>query len=399
MSVLVGGLTARYLGAETLGLISFVYSLTAIVSPLGNLGVRDSLAVLLCNDSYPNNLTSTAFFIELVGSSLVAILIVPISFFSGGLLAAYFSVMAVLFNIFQSSEILETELINRKQGQRVAFVGVMQTTGGVMASLLALFLKAPSFVFAGLAAFQSFLRMLFLMASTRGIDHPLKRWPSLKTTKPLIAKGIPLMISNLLFVSYLRSDQVMLEWLRNSTEVGIYSVASKVSESLYVVPILIAQTFVPFLVSQGRETSLPASKGLKRNEYTSKLYQLSWFTGIALSLAIAFIFPYFVKIIFGSQFTESAKVLIWLAPVGFATSIGYASDSWLKVKGFQSSLIARGLFGAITNIALNFLLIPKFGVYGAAFSTSFSQLTSVVVTGLLSPTTRANTLRLLLPFC
>ena len=78
MSVLVGGLTARYLGPETLGLISFVYSLTAIVSPLGNLGVRDSLAVLLCNDSHPENLTSTAFFIELAGSIFVAILIVPI---------------------------------------------------------------------------------------------------------------------------------------------------------------------------------------------------------------------------------------------------------------------------------------------------------------------------------
>ena len=398
ISIVVGGFTAKYLGAETLGLISFVYSLTAIISPLGNLGVRDSLAIFLCSDSSPKNIVSSAFWVEIIGSSLVAMLIIPTSVALGGRVAGYFSVLAVLFNIFQSSEILETELINRKKGQKVACIGGLQTFGGAIASVVALLLKAPSIFFAGLAAFQASLRMLLLMGLSRAVQHPLKQWPSLKTSMSLIYKGIPLMISNLLFISYVRSDQVMLEWLRNSTEVGIYSVASKVSESLYVVPILIAQTFVPFL--SARSETLLSTSGItsESNNYTIRLYKLSWITGIALSLAIALILPSFVRFIFGSQFTESAKVLSWLAPVGFATSISYASDSWYKVRGYQRLLIVRGLFGATTNILLNFVLIPRFGIYGAAFSTSFSHLTSIVVPGLLFSSTRTNTFRLLMPF-
>ena len=133
-------------------------------------------------------------------------------------------------------------------------------------------------------------------------------------------------------------------------------------------------------------------------ESVKLLNKLSWLSGLLISVLIAFVVPQMIIPIFGVKFLDSANVLIWLAPLGFAMSATYASDSWLQISGFQNHLFFRGVFGASTNIILNLALIPEYGVYGAAFSTSISHLASIFIPGLLVKGTRQNTVQLLFPF-
>ena len=250
----------------------------------------------------------------------------------GGRPALPFVTVAIIFNVFlQLAELLEAELFSRNEGMVIASSSVKQSLGGAFATLLALAFKAPVIVFAGLTGFQSLLRLTFLKKHV-----PLKAYlrfpPSLSSAKKLIVKGLPVMGSNLLFVAYLRSDQIMLEWLRGSADLGIYSVAIKVSECFYFFPFILAQTFMPYLRSRKNEGTQPVAA--INLESVKLLNKLSWLSGLLISVLIALVVPQLIIPIFGDKFLDSANVLIWLAPLGcYVSNIcirQLAPDFWFQ---------------------------------------------------------------------
>jgi len=391
VSIGIGGWTARYLGPQNLGTLSYVAALVGLLGPLGSLGVKGSLSAMLCEEPPLPGLLGSALLIELIGTLVIAVVLIPFAWAAKDPVVVGLIGLAVVGNLLGSSEIFEVELLNRQRGTQLARVGTVQTVAGALLSVLALLAQAPLLVFGGLPVIQAGIRG-WLLAAAMQAARPLQllKQATWETSSALIQRGWPLLLAGLSVMLYVRSDQVMLEWLGGAADVGQYSVAARVAESLYFMPVILTNTFLPRI-----------GRAAVRNELNSSLQQLyssAWFLGVGMALTSSFLLPLLVPLVFGSEFAPAQATLAWLGPASFSVSIGCASGAWLNVNGYKRLIVRRSLTGAVLNIVLNLALIPEMGVNGAAAATLVSY-TCAPVLGMLwhSPETRRNALFLLAP--
>lgn len=391
MSIGIGGWTARYLGPEALGTLSYVAALVGLLGPLGNLGVKGSLSAMLCEEQPMPGLLGSALLIELLGTLVIAVVLIPFAWAAKDPVLVGLIGLAVLGNLFGSSEVFEVELLNRQRGTQLARVGTIQTVAGAGFSILALMAQMPLLVFGALPVLQAVIRAWLLAASVQATKLvQLLKQASWTTSRVLIRRGWPLLLSGLSVMLYVRSDQLMLQWLQGPDDVGQYSVAARLAESLYFLPVILANTFIPRLRS--------SSGNFETDPVLKQFYRCAWLLGVGMSLVtIIFIYP-MVPLVFGAEFLPAQKILIWLAPAAFAVSTGCASGAWLNVNGYQKLIAKRSVVGALANLTLNSLLIPSIGASGAAIATLISYTIAPFFSMFFhSRETRANAIILLAP--
>jgi O-antigen/teichoic acid export membrane protein len=392
ISVGISGWMSRYLGPVNLGKLSYASALVGLLAPLGSLGVQGSLSALLCEQKPLPGLVLTAFLIELIGTVIIALVLLPVAFFSGDHMIATLIAIAVLGNLFSSVEVFETELLILQRGTLLARIGLLQTLTNALLTSGAILLQAPVLAFGWLQVAQSIVRAVFL-----GLLDPCRqslhqfRQVCLPAAKQLIRRGLPLLIAGLSVSLYMKSDQVMLQWLKGSGAVGQYSVAVRMSETLYFLPMILANTYFSRI---GKAISALATA-----QEVKKLYQYSWLLGFGMMLSNIMLLPFMVPILFGPQFHQAQQALALSGPAAFAVALGCASSSWLQLKKLEWVSTARTATGAAANVILNFALIPSFGAAGAAIATSISYFVATfAITMVVNKETRINTLLLLNPF-
>ena len=382
---------ARYLGPQNLGTLSYVAALVGLLGPLGSLGVKGSLSAMLCEERPLPGLLGSALLIELVGTLVIAVVLIPFAWAARDPVVVGLIGLAVVGNLLGSSEVFQVELLNRQQGTQLARLGTIQTIAGAFLSVTALLAQAPLLVFGSLPVIQAGIgACLLAVAAQAAKPVQLLKQASWETIRALIKRGWPLLIAGLSVMLYVRSDQVMLEWLRGPADVGQYSVAARVAESLYFLPVILSNTFLPKI---GRASGLIESDLALR-----QLYRSAWILGVGMALTSTLLLPPMVPLVFGDEFLPAKAALAWLGPASFAVSTGCASGAWLNIQGHQKLIAQRSVIGAMLNIGLNLALIPGLGIKGAAFATLISY-TCAPFLGMMvhSKETRRNALFLLAP--
>ncbi|RHW74900.1 flippase [Colwellia sp. RSH04] len=189
-----------------------------------------------------------------------------------------------------------------------------------------------------------------------------------RTIFHLIGKGKWLLFSGVAAALYLKIDQVMLASYYGPEEVAHYAVAAKLSEFWYVFPILIANSFNPKLIK---------IKQISQKEFKKLLLTiLSILIAIAFFISlITFLFSSsIIELIYGKAYQNSAAILnihIFATLFIFQRAI---LSKWLIIESnYKFSLISHGA-GAISNVILNIIFIPKYGGIGAAWSTLISYM-------------------------
>lgn len=159
-----------------------------------------------------------------------------------------------------------------------------------------------------------------------------------------------------------QSDKVLLGVYLNAREVGIYSVATA----------LVA--FVAILLQSTNQIFAPTIAELhagNQNELLLRIYQTltKWVLGFTLPLAfVIMIFARPLMEIFGREFGEGSRVLV-IATFGQLVNCGVGSVGQLLVMSGQQQKMMRGQAIAVPiSLVLNFLLIPRMGLIGAAIA-------------------------------
>lgn len=386
----IGGWLARYLGPSALGQLSYAAAVVGIFGPLGGLGVKGSLAVLLCERNSLPGLVNTAFCLELLGTAVMSLCLIPWVLLSDDPVVPGLIALGVIANFFNSCEVFEADLLSRQRGTVVARVGFLKVLVGAVFLIAALVMKAPLIVFGSVQVVQNIIAFCaFAWLSFGSQWQKIFSGVSRDSAVILLRKGLPLLLSGLSIMLYMKSDLIVLDWLGNSGDVGQYSVAVRVVESLYFLPLVLVDTFLPRI----SEVNGSSAVGELR-----RLYRLAWLLGVALMLCSMLLLPLLIPFVFGPQYAPAQSALFFLGPAAFAVSVGCANGAWLNTKGYLQLVVQRSAFGALLNIALNILLIPSMGIKGAAVATSFSQILSVYLLPLLRVETRLNTLRLICPW-
>jgi O-antigen/teichoic acid export membrane protein len=102
---------------------------------------------------------------------------------------------------------------------------------------------------------------------------------------------------------------------------------------------------------------------------------MTWLA-IGIALPITFLANDIIKLLFGTQYQETAGVLQIYVWAGIFVFLGVASGQYLIVENYTKISFLRTFTGAIINIILNIILIPKYGINGAAIATIISYFIS-----------------------
>ena len=97
-----------------------------------------------------------------------------------------------------------------------------------------------------------------------------------------------------------------------------------------------------------------------------------------------------MKILYGAEYVASVnplRLIVWYTTFSY---LGSVRNVWMLAEGKQKYLWVINLCGAMTNVLLNFVLIPISGVMGAALASLITQIFTNVVMGFVIKDVRRN---------
>lgn len=384
----IGIYIIRYLGTENFGKISYSIGFVGLFTAVAKLGL-DSIVVrnLVKEKESTETILGTAFVIKLISSTLTIIIISLLIWnLNSDLQIRWLTIVLSFSLIFNSFETIYFWFQSQVNSKPIAIVTSLKLVFNSLGKLGLILLKSPLLPFAWInlaaSAFfsigvnfvywkhkQSILNWKF--DSRKGLEMFKDSWP-------LIFSGVMIAI-------YVNIDQVMLGNLTNSQEVGIYAAAVRFSEIWYFVPIAICSSVFPAVIR---------AKQKSEREYNAKIQQLYDFVAwIALIVVIpvTFLAPFVVKLMLGNEYAASGSILalhIWASPFVF---LGVARSNWLITENLTQFHFASSSLGAISNVLLNFYLIPLYGGVGAAIATVISYAISSHLSAIFYPKLFKNT--------
>jgi O-antigen/teichoic acid export membrane protein len=373
LGVVVSALVARHLGPHDFGILSYALSLTTFLGAFVYLGLNGIVVRDLVKHPEENGLllgSSLAF--KIFGAFLGYAVLVAITFLgrtSGAETWILLIVGALLF--FKPVEIIDFWFQSKVESK---YSAIAKGSAFFLASLGKIFLVlagASVMAIAG-ASLGEFMVAAVLLVVVYGYKgQSLRTWSfQLVKVKYLLKESWMLILSGFFAMVYLKIDQIMLRWMVGASEVGVYSVAVRISEVWYFIPSIIAASVFPALVEM---------KGDNRLKYYKKLQQgFDILFAIALSIAVIVVFvskPVII-LLFGLQYEQAGNILALHIWAGIFIFMRALFSKWIIIENkIPFSLYSQGL-GAAINVILNLVLIKSYGGYGAAVATLISYATA-----------------------
>ncbi len=253
-------------------------------------------------------------------------------------------------------------------------------------SLLSILDKSLLILFGGLLLFSplstNFQLLWFVYAQTLSLLLTLLiAWrilhPALENTKwqlrknfalAIFKRSMPYALTVLLMALYTRSDVIMLERLlpKGADEAGIYAGGYRLLDAANMMGFLLAGLLLPMF-----------SRLLGEKKDIRPLFDLAIRLAAVAALTIgttAFAFrAEITELLYREATPYWGRVLGWLMLTFIATSLSYVYGPLITAGDMISRLNRYYAYSILLNIALNFLLIFRFGAAGAAFTTLLTQ--------------------------
>lgn len=184
--------------------------------------------------------------------------------------------------------------------------------------------------------------------------------------KRIFKISTPMLIASSIMLVMSWSDTIMLGMFRTESEVGIYNIAYKISTIVLL---------VFMAVSTVSASKFASAYGQKDIEEFKKIAFKSTRLIVIFSLPIylfILIFHKYLLSLFGEEFVIGTWALMFLVTGQFIKSVFGTLDYMLQMSNQQKSLMFYALISALINIILNFVLIKKYGINGAAIASMIS---------------------------
>lgn len=192
--------------------------------------------------------------------------------------------------------------------------------------------------------------------------------------KKLLKESLPLGMASILTMIYFKLDTVMLSLFKPQADVGIYSLAYRILESLIFFSAMFVGLIMPLM---SRYAVLDKAKFKK---ITQKTLDILLIFVVPLVIVTFFLSDKIIVLISGQQFILSAGVLnILIIATGVIYLAVLFSNMIISIKQQKILVYLYGL-GALINVVANLIFIPKYSYYGAAATTLFTE---IVVTALM----------------
>ena len=371
VGLFVGIWVARYLGPEKFGLFSYAQSFVGLFVAIATLGL-DGIVIreLVKDENRRDSLIGTAFWLKLMGAFTVLLILgFTVGFTSSNDTNTNMLVFIIASaTIFQSFNVIDMYFQSKVMSKFVVYANIISLLLSSIVKVVLILKEAPLIAFAWAVIFDSFVLACGFVYFYIKNNSSLLKWKFDKTVAlTLLKDSWPLILSGMVIAIYMKIDQVMIQEMLGSAEVGQYAAAVRLSETWYFIPMVITSSLFPSIINAKKHSESLYYERLQ------KLYDLMVWMAIAIAVPTLFLAKYVVALLYGVEYIQSAGVLVIHIWAGVFVFLGVAAGKWFVAENLQLYSFYRTLSGAIINIALNYILIPIYGIYGAAFATLISQ--------------------------
>ena len=389
LGIVISMLTARYLGPSNFGLINFAASVVAFVTPITTLGLDHVIVQeLLYSPKSEGKILGTSMGMSAISSVLCI----------GGVIA--FSVVSAP-NDTDAIMVcaLYSLLLFAKATEMVQywFQAKLLSKYTAIVSLLA-YLIVSIYKIVILATNKG----VYWFAVSNAIDHLIigvtlliicrkkckqRFLIDFTCAKMLFHKSKFFIVSSMMVTVFAQMDKIMLKFMIGEEATGIYSAAYTCAGMTSFVFAAIIDSMRPVIIESKKRNESSYEKNVCR------LYAIIICMALVQSLLMTVCASPIISILYGREYKSAISVLrliVWYTTFSY---LGSARSVWILAEEKQQYLWIINLTGALLNVTLNIVLIPVWGIEGAAIATVITQLcTNFVIGFVLKPLRQAHLL-------
>lgn len=362
---------ARVLGAGSWGAFSYALGIVTFLTTFSDIGIN----ALITKEAvrYPDlkdRYLSTAFFMKLtLLSILVGVTLIAFPYLTNIPEAAAIMPILIFVFVFDTLRDLGSAISRAMEKMQIEALTTVFANFAITAlGFVFLWHYGTGFSLALAYAIGSAAGLIAIFFAIGQDFRTLVSNFSSAFIKPILTTAWPFALLSVMGIAMLNTDIIMLGWMRSVEEVGYYSAAQKLIQLLYVIPALVASSVFPVLARFTQEAPEMARMILQ------KVVRLMFALSLPIALIGIFFGSFIITLLFGAEYVPAIltfQILIATVLIVYpSTPLGNAIFAYDQQKSFIG-IVAVALIG---NVAFNLLLIPRWGIEGAAISTIITQL-------------------------
>ncbi len=369
-SVLIGFVVARYLGPAQFGALSYAMALVAIGVAVAECGVSGLVRREVASgaERAAAGLAAAWRLRLLAGAGCYAVLLCWAELGEPDRVERGLLLMLGLLLFQPALAVADLWLQARLKARLGTLAQILALGAGAALRLWLVAARAPLWGFALAAVAEAAVAAGLLTWFARRAGRPAGGRVSRAAVAQLWRESWPLLLSGLMVMIYIRIDVVMVRQLVGESAAGIYAAAVRISELGFFLPGAVASSLLPALLR---------ARGESRESYHGALQRfMDACVALAYTITVPLVLlaPWIMRAAYGPAFAGGAAVLsvhgwtqVWVA-------IGVARGQYCINESLTRLHLAATAAGALLNIALNFVLIPRAGAVGAAWATLAAQM-------------------------
>nr|WP_294949379.1 flippase [uncultured Mucilaginibacter sp.] len=384
INMIVGIFLTRYFGRAQNGIFSGATIYIYFFSAVATLGLDQFIVKEL--HQFPKNrdqILGTSFWLKtMAGFACVPLIWLVYQIYPAKGTPYYFVLILSSIGVLQALNVIDSYFQSKVQSK---YIMQVQVTGKLVSALIKLWLiwaQMPLVYFIYAYALDFLLLSVGYFFTYQRKGRNIFDWTfSSPLAKKMLLLSWPLIISGVMVALYMKIDAIMIQNIIGVKEAGAYASVALLSEAWNFVPSVIVTSLFPAILNARRDDPERYRKRLQN------LYDLMVYLSVPAAIVITFSSHLIYKI-YTPEYAYAAPTLsvhIWS---GVFVFLGAANGQYLVAENYVKLTFIRSAFGAIVNIVLNLILIPRMGMMGAAVATLIGYACSTFFI-LLIPKVRA----------
>ena len=381
INIFLSIILARSLGPESFGILNYLLAFLFLFTSLSSLGMNPILVnQIIKNKDRNNHITiMNAYYFRFIFSLFnYLIFIFLINILNKNQIYLNYSLIIGIGIIFKSCEVFFSYFEAKSLSKYI----VISQLVGLISSVIIVFYVINNnldYIYIYYALILDII-LVFILINT---FYYLKISTffiriNLLVLKNIILKSFPVLISSLSIILYMRIDQIMINAIVDEYNLGVYSVSVRYIEIFHFIPKIIMISLLPILL-------LSKKYNLDLLKLNSVIFKISLILMIFIFLSSDFLIPF----IFSDIYIDSVATTKILSFSIIFVFFGVTNEHWYVSNNLQKYYAIYVFLGALTNALLNYILISKFGIEGAAYATIITYFLIIFIFDYLNKETRS----------
>lgn len=386
LQMVIGMLSARYLGPSNYGLISYASSVVAFAVPIMQLGTAETLVQEYVRQPEKNGeILGTVLVMNLVSGAacIVGVICFALAANPGEpetiAVCALYSLSLIAQAMEMTKYWFQSKLLSKYSS--VAMLLAYLVVSGYKIFLL---VTGKSVYWFALSHTVEYCAVGVILLVVYGRIGEQKLRASWHTAKDIFSRSKYYILASLMVTVFQNTDHVMLKMFAGDTENGYYTTAVTCTVIVSFVYMAIIDSARPVIL----ESRKKSQEAFERN--VTRLYSLIIYLTLVQSVFFTLLAKPIVWILYGQDYLPAVPVLriiVWQLAFSY---MGTVRNIWILGEKKYDKLWRINLAGVLANVVLNAIMIPHWGASGAAAASVITQIFTNFIVGFFMKSIRRN---------